>query len=68
MTPRCPPARHIVNTREERRVRDVGISALRWRRRWITSLDELVSRLAGQTVAVNVLRRELADVCREIAA
>lgn len=68
MTPRCPPARRIVNTREERRVRDVGISALRGRRRWIISLDELVSRLAGQTVAVNVLRRELADVCREIAA
>lgn len=40
----------------------VGFSALRWRQRWIIGLDELVSRLAGETVEVSTLRRELADV------
>lgn len=43
-------------------VRNVGISALRWRLRWIIDLDGLVARLAGEPVSINVLRREFADL------
>ena len=49
---------------EDTGLQRVGFSALRWRRRWTVGLDELVVRLAGQAVGVDVLRREFADVAR----
>lgn len=47
---------------DEYGVRSVGISALRWRRRWTVGLDELLERLAGRQVGVDDLRVELASV------
>lgn len=52
----------LADTDDTYGVRSVGISALRWRQRWAIDLEELVSRLAGQTVAVGVLRHEFADL------
>ena len=52
----------LADTDDTYGLRAVGISALRWRRRWIIDLDELASRLAGESVAISVLRREFADL------
>jgi hypothetical protein len=43
-------------------VRWVGISALRWRRRWTIPLVELLERLAGQSVNLEEARCEFASV------
>lgn len=50
---------------DQYRVRSVGISALRWRRRWTIGLDELLERLAGRRVRVDDLRSDLASVARD---
>jgi hypothetical protein len=52
----------LADTDDTYEVRDVGISAMRWRRRWIIGLDELVLRLAGRPVDIAHLRGELAAV------
>lgn len=54
----------LADTNDRHGLQTVGVSALRWRRRWIVGLDEIVERLAGQPVRVSVLRRELADIAR----
>jgi hypothetical protein len=52
----------LADTDDELGIRRVGISALRWRRRWTVSLDELLESLAGRPVEVGNLRGELAAV------
>jgi hypothetical protein len=52
----------LADTHDRFTLRDVGISALRWRSRWVIALDELLSRLAGQSMDVSDLRREFAEV------
>ena len=52
----------LADTHDSFTLRDVGISALRWRSRWVITLDELLSRLAGQSVGTSDLRHEFAEV------
>ena len=50
---------------DEYGVRSVGISALRWRRRWTVPLGELLERLAGRPVSLEEARRAFASMVRE---
>lgn len=52
----------LADTPDEHCIRRVGISALRWRRRWIVSLDYLLASLAGLPVNVTELRNEFSTV------
>ena len=52
----------LADTDDEHRIRDVGVSALRWRRRWVCGLEDLLERLAGRPLAVDDARAELAAV------
>ena len=54
----------LADTSDEHRIREAGISALRWRRRWVVSLDYLLASLAGRSVEVRDLRDEFADVVK----
>jgi hypothetical protein len=46
----------LADLEDEYGVRSVGISALRWRRRWTLPLDELLERLAGRPAFASMVR------------
>ena len=50
----------LADTHDEHAIQRVGVSALRWRRRWICDLEDLLERLAGRPFAVD-------DACAELA-
>lgn len=54
----------LADTPDEHHIRRVGISALRWRQRWIVSLDYLLASLAGRSVNVPDLRDEFSAVVK----
>ena len=55
----------LADLEDEYGVRSVGISALRWRRRWTLPLDELLERVAGRPVSLEEARRAFASMVRE---
>ena len=57
----------LADTPDKHHIQRVGISALRWRRRWIVSLDYLLASLAGRSVNVAGLRDEFSSVVRAAA-
>jgi hypothetical protein len=52
---------------DEYGVQAVGISALRWRRRWTVPLGELLERLAGRPISLEEGRRAFASMVRELS-
>ena len=54
----------LADTPDKHHIRRVGISALRWRRRWIVSLDYLLASLAGRSVDTADLRDEFSAVVK----
>jgi hypothetical protein len=46
----------------------VGVAALRWRRRWTIGIDDLLERLAGQRVTLDQARDEFAAALRPLTA
>ena len=51
----------LADTDDEYRIQDVGVSALRWRRRWVCSLEDVLERLAGHPLVLEDARAEFAD-------
>jgi hypothetical protein len=47
---------------DEYRITEVGVTALRWRRRWVCNLQDLLERLAGRPLALTDARGEFADI------
>ena len=52
----------LADTHDEHAIQRVGVSALRWRRRWICDLEDLLERLAGRPFAVDDARADLAKI------
>jgi len=56
----------LADTTDEHAITAVGVSALRWRRRWTIALGELLNRLAGQPVDLADLRDEFATLVQSL--
>ena len=52
----------LADTDDEHRIQDVGVSALRWRRRWICGLEDLLERWAGRPFALDAARADFAEI------
>lgn len=56
----------LADTTDEHAITAVGVSALRWRRRWTIALGELLNLLAGQPVDLADLRDEFATLVQSL--